>query len=39
MGECISMVPKLNLKSTLTCEVEIHTKGKKLNMYSMYYAK
>ena len=34
-----TMVPHLNLKSTLTCEGEIHTKGKKLNMYSIYYAK
>ena len=30
---------KVNLKSTLTCEEKIHTKGRKLDMYSIYYAK
>ena len=33
------MMPKLNLKSTLSYEVEISTKGMKLNMYSIHYAK
>ena len=33
------MVPKLNLKSTLTCEEEIHTKRRKFIIYSIYYAK
>ena len=28
---------RLNLKSTLTCE--IHTIGRELNIYSIYYAK
>ena len=31
-----TMMPKLHLKSTLTCEGEIHTKGRKPNMYSIY---
>ena len=34
-----TMVPKINLKSTLKYEEEIHTKGRKLNIYSIYCVK
>ena len=33
------MVPKLNLRSMLTCKGKIHTKGIKLNMYRIYCTK